>query len=151
VANGFVWSGPRPRRFWMAIVRQRLGCCCGSTSWWMRTSVWSRRMNGLRLGLASSSVVWIGVRATRRCRRRRILRRLLVVRAARGRAGSVAASTGRRAGTGGCFRPSRSTRSLSIGPTAAGRARTFSPIASVLMSPSRLGVRWPSCRRSRSE
>ena len=37
----------------------------------------------------------------------------------RGRAGSGAGSTGTRAGTGGCFRPSRSTRSSSIGPSAA--------------------------------
>src|SRR5207245_5880348 len=37
----------------------------------------------------------------------------------RGRVGGGAASPGMRAGTDGCFHPSRSTRSSSIGPSAA--------------------------------
>ena len=38
VANGSVWSGPRPRRSLTVIARRLSGCCCGSGSWSWRTS-----------------------------------------------------------------------------------------------------------------
>ena len=49
-ANEPVWSAPRRRRSWMVIGRGLWVCCCGSMTWWRRTS-------GLRRGLPSSSVV----------------------------------------------------------------------------------------------
>jgi len=57
VANGSVWSGLRRRRSSMVIASWLWGYCFGSTSWSRRTSVWSRRTSGSRLGLLSSSVV----------------------------------------------------------------------------------------------
>ena len=47
-ANLGVWSGWRPRRFLMVIVRGLSRCCCGWASW-------SRRTSGLRLGWPNSS------------------------------------------------------------------------------------------------
>ena len=66
------------------------------------------------------------------------------------RSASGVGRMGMKAGIGGCFHRSRSTRSSSIGLSGAGRVRMRSPKRIVSMRSSLLGVRSPSCRRSRS-
>ncbi len=122
-------------------------------------------MGGSRVGLPSWSVAEPEF-ATRRCRRRRIRRRLRSGRAGRGRGASAQARRGTRAATVSLLGLRRAVDEffLSIGPSAASRARTCSrspigwtprepwrhqvaelPPIAVRVAEHRLHVRCPRC------